>query len=33
MQVFYTIPAEGWISWFGAGNPGRPDGFRLGLAS
>jgi hypothetical protein len=21
IQVFYTIPAEGWISWFGAGKP------------
>ena len=22
IQVFYTIPAEGWISWFGAGKLG-----------
>ena len=24
IQVFYTIPAEGWMSWFGAFKPGLP---------
>jgi hypothetical protein len=23
IQVFYTIPAEGWMSWFGAFKPGK----------
>jgi hypothetical protein len=24
IQVFYTIPADGWMSWFGAFKPGLP---------
>ncbi len=35
IQVFYSIPAEGWISWFGAGKMGQgtnPADAGLGLS-
>lgn len=29
IQVFYTIPSDGWISWFGAGNPEQGIGLSI----